>query len=333
MKLDAARQPFSITLIGSGLLLALFAARYFIAPYPIETPAATGMPLAAWLTRFSTANPRWSAAITLVLVMWISYIMIQLTVRYASATSRNYLPIPIFIITACGLFIPGETLAAYTAALLLILAIRQFISAFRKDYRFEEAFRGGLYIGLIPLLYAPAAVLLLLVPVLMSLYRRSSRELAVSLIGAVLPTLGAWFILWVSGEGVWFLFTEFWRSVSVRTIAWPPPFSIIFYICAGLAAVLVFTAIFWFVGNRKGMRTRQRKVMAHISLSFALIALSLGAPGSSLSVLPLLSIPAAMAIPYAFTDRQAALSTLAYYLLLLAVLALNLSPILGISIP
>lgn len=330
MKLNAAQQPFSVTVIGSGIFSALFAARYFIAPAAIEKPFTGGMPLAAALTGFSVSHPVWATAIVFLLLAWIAYIMIQLTVRYASATSRNYLPIPLFFAAACGIFVPAEALASYLAAFLVVLSTRQFISAFRKDYRFQEAFRGGFYLGMIPLLYAPGIVLLALIPTLMTLYRRSGREFVVSIAGALLPFAGAWFILWASGEETWTLFTELWRCLSVRGAAlYPAGIQVMAAACGLMILALVAMGIAWYLGNRKGMRTRQRKVMAHISLTFALLAASFAAPGSSLSGLPLISVPAAMAIPYAFSGRQAVVSSVIYLLITGTVFAINLFALFG----
>lgn len=324
MNFNAARQSFPLTVTGSVLFTGLFAARYFLAPRPVERPFTGGMPLAEALTRFSIANPGWAASIVFVLLAWIVYIMIQLTVRYASATSRNYLPILLFLITSCGIFVPAEALASYLGAWLLILATRQFVSTFRKEYRFEDAFRGGFYLGLIPLLYAPGAILLTLVPILMSLYRRSGRELTVSIAGSLLPIAGAWFVLWATGSDGWYLFTEWWRCVSHRGAPlYPAEFPILATACGGAIAILAMMAIIWFVANRKGMRTRQRKVMTHISLTFLLLAASFAAPGSSLSGLPLISVPAAMAIPYAFTGKQSIASSILYFLIIAAVFAMN----------
>ncbi len=335
MVFNAARQSLSFSAAVSLLLAALFAARYCLAPYPLEEPFAGGMPLAAALTEFSAAHPVLSLVMTAVLVFWMLFIIVQLTVRYASATSRNYLPAQFFIITACGIVIPGEALAAFPAAWLLLLSTRQFISSFRKDMRFEEVFRAGLYLGLIPLFYAPGAVFLLLIPAAMSLYRRSERELAVCLGGALLPVPAAGFLCWAFGESPVFIYREVWRCAEERPVmSWPSQIPIAASVVAGLVMVLSLIAVVWFLSHRKGMRTRQRKLMAHVSVMLLVSLLSLAVPGSSPAVIPLIAVSVAMAVPYSFSGRRmAAASSVLYCLLLLAVLALNLAPVLGITVP
>lgn len=328
MKLDAARQHFSLALISAAVIAALAGTRYLAAPYPVEMLTSQGMPAADALTRLVSADRGWGAATIFLLIALTAYIIIQVTVRYSSATSRNYLPMPVFAAAACGIAFPPEMAASYLAALLLALSTKQFISTFSKEYRFQEAFRGGFYLGVIPLLYAPAILLLPLIPIAMGLYRRSVRELIVSIAGGVLPFAAAWFITWGAGSGEWYIFTELWRCLSgggAAALPTTPAVSpILALCCAVLVAVLALAGIGWFAANRKGMRTRQRKVMVHISAAFVLMCASLAIPGSSLSCLPLAAVPAAMAIPYAFSGKLTVASSLLYFLILGAVFALNL---------
>lgn len=334
MTFNAARQSFAFSAAMSCLLAALFAVRFVVAPYAAEAPFMGGMPPAAAITAFSVQYPWLSVAIALFLLVRILFVVVQLTVRYASATSRNYLPSQFFIMAACGIAVSGEAVSAFMAALLLLFSIRQFISSFRKDYRFEEAFRAGFYLGLIPLLYAPGVLLLLLIPAVMSLYRRSLRELTVCVIGALLPVPGACSIYWVLGESPAFIYRELWRSaLESPAIQSPAQIPIVATVAAGVLAVLVITAMVWFLMHRKGMRTRQRKVMWHVSMLFAAMALSLLLSGSSASAAPLMAVLVAMAVPYAFSGRQALVSSILYCVAIAVFLALNLLPILGISVP
>jgi hypothetical protein len=330
---NVGRQSFPLVLTGSLMLAVLFFVRYFTSPWPVEAPFFGGMPLAASLTRWSVAHSGWSGVAGFVLMVWTILIVIQLSGRYVSVNFRNYLPIPIFIITACGIFVSSEALVSYLAAWLLALSTRQFMLTFRKDYRFVEAFRGGLYLGFIPLLYAPGAILLVLVPILSTLYRRSARELTVGIVGALLPLLGAWFIGWAMGGGVWYLFDEWWRLVAhrvapLRLVRLP----ITAIVCGGALIALTAIAIGWFVAQRKGMRTRQRKAMTHIALVILLVVLSFLAPGASLSGWPMLAVPLAMAIPYAFTFRQSIVSSVLYIIIIIATLVVNSLALSGISV-
>lgn len=334
MTFNAARQPFFLSATVSVTLAVLFAVRHAIAPGPVELPFTDGMPVAAALTRFSTAHPRLAMAAASVILLWIVFVIVRMTVRYSSATNRNYLPFQFFVITACGIVISGEALASFAAAWLLVLSTKHSIDSFRKNFRFEDAFRAGFFLGTIPLLYAPGVLLLPLIPIVRSLYRRSPRELAVGSVGALLPVPAAGFLYWAFGEDSSFIYRELWRCLSERpAVQWPGQIPVTALAVAALVIAITVAAVAWFLAHRKGMRTRQRKIMGHVSFMLLLILASMSIPGASPSVVPLLATGVAMAVPYAFFGKQALAWSIVYCVVLAAVLVLDLAPVLGVSIP
>jgi hypothetical protein len=332
--MNVSRQTFPFSAAVSVALGGLFAARSIFAPYPVEEPFTGGMPLAARLAGFSAANPGLSAVVVAIIILWIILAVVHIAVRYASATNRNYLPFQFFVIAACGICLPGELLASFLAAWLLVLSTKYFIESFRKDYRFEDVFRAGLFLGAIPLLYAPGVILLLLIPVALSLYRRSSREFIVCLAGVLLPVPVAGFLHWAFGEMPSMIYTEIWRCLSVRpAVEYPAQFPVTAAVAAGLVMALALAAVVWFLAHRKGMRTRQRNIMSHVSYMLVLVSVSAALPGASLSIIPLVSIPVAMAVPYSFFGKQALVLSIVYIVMLCAVLTLNVSAVAGVSLP
>ncbi|MDR0907216.1 MAG: hypothetical protein LBM63_01185 [Rikenellaceae bacterium] len=336
MTFNAGRQSFPLTVTSSVVLVALLFARYFASPYPAETLSPVGgMPLAEWLCLWAMSHPVWSDVALVVVVVWSAVIVTMLATRYVAPTSRNYLSMPVFVITACTVF-PPQALPAYLAAWLLALSTRQFMQTFRKDPRFTEAFKGGFYLGFIPLLYAPGAILWLAVPIVANLYRRSARELTTALVGVVLPVLGVWFVAWATGGDAWQLFEQWWRAVMTHSGT-----SLVFselptatLVCGGIVAPLTLIALVWSAKKRVEMRTRGRKVMTHVWITIVLLLLSFGLPGATFSGLPLLAVALALTVPpYSFAGRWSVVASVLYVLLLLATLAMNALPLLDISIP
>lgn len=317
----------------------IFALRYALAPYPSETIAAlsaeslatggTSMPLAAALTRFTT-EMGWLAALWAgLIVLWILIIVVQQSVKYTPATNRNYLPPQIFLAVATGLVIPGEALAGLLAAWLFVLSVRQFASSFHKDYRFPEVFRAGLYLGLMPLLYAPTAAIAPIVAIVsLSIYRRSWREFTVSLAGLLLPVPAAGFVHWAMGLPADFIYRELWRVATTPAGEdffrdfMPLPSTVV----AGVTAVLVLTGVFWAVTHKKGIRKTQQKFMLVSALSMAIVAVTALLPGTSPTIMPIIAVPAALCVPYAFSGKLAGISSIVYYVVIVACFALNLAP-------
>jgi hypothetical protein len=330
---NASRQSFPASAAICILMAALFVARYRLAPYPVETPFEGGMPLAALLTRFTTEWPWIAAALTLSVVVWTLLVVVQLTVKYAPAASRNYLPAQLFLVGAIGIVVSGEAPAALTAALLLALACRQFVFSLHKEYRFSQVFHAGFYMGVIPLLYAPAAAVALAVVIAaMSIYRRSMRETVVCLAGFALPVPAAGFIHWATGASGDFIYRELWRCSIERTVQ-TGLISISATAVAALPVILALVGIVRVLGHKKSIRKTQYKFVQHTSLVLLFTALSAAAPGTSTTLLALVAVPCAMCVPYSFHGKTATVSTVIYCLIVAAVSTLDLLPVLGIPLP
>jgi hypothetical protein len=331
--MNASRQSFPASAAICILMATLFVARYRLAPYPVEAPFEGGMPLAALLTRLTTEWPWIAAVLALLVVAWTLLFIVQLTVKYAPAASRNYLPAQLFLVGAIGIVVSGEAPAALTAALLLTLACRQFVFSLHKEYRFSQVFHAGFYMGVIPLLYAPAAAAALgIVIAAMSIFRRSMRETLVCFAGFALPVPAAGFIYWAMGAEGDFIYRELWRCAAGRTMQ--PEF--VSYSATAVAALIVIIALIGIVrvfGHKKSIRKTQYKFVQHTSLVLLFLALSAAAPGTSTTLSTLVAVPCAMCVPYSFHGKTATVSTVIYCLIVAAVSALDLLPVLGIPVP
>jgi hypothetical protein len=334
--MNASRQ----SLIGSAVictaLVALFAARYLLMPYPIESTFVGGMPLATALTGLTVQSPWIALACVAVILVWTLLLVVQMTVKFGPAGSRNYLPPQIFLILAAGIVISGEGLAALVTALLLTMALRQFVFAFHKDHRFGEVFNAGFYLGFMPLLYAPAAVIVLPVALCaLAVYRRSAREAVVMFTGLLLPAAGAEFIRWAVGSPQEPYWHEVWNHAMeqrhlLTQIQTLPRAAIV---VAGLVLLLVLSAMLWAAWHKKGIRKVQYKFVQQSSVTLLFVVASALVPGATTTLVALGAVACALVLPYAYANRTAGGATFIYCLVLLAVLALDLLPFWGVSIP
>jgi hypothetical protein len=332
MKLDASRQPFVFSAAMGVLMAALFVFRRLTMPYPVEETFTGGMPLASMLAAFGVAHPWWCAAVVLILTVWTLLIVVQLTVKYAPVTGRNYLPIQMFIMVSGGILVSGEILAAVAAAWLLVHAVRQFIFSLHKEYRFTEVFRAGLYLGIIPLLYAPSVPLLVLLPMAMVIFRRTFREGLVCLVGAVTAIPVAGFVHWAMGESAWFIYDEIWQRITEGEmfgfLDGVPSTSM--GIAGGAMLLLSLIAALWSLAHKKGARKKQYRFVLFLTLMLVVLLGTLAIPGSSATVLPLVAVSMSLSVSYAFSDKGTSIiSSLIYCVVLVAVFALNLLPVLG----
>ncbi len=331
--MNASRQSFVVSALICALLAALFVARYLLAPMPVEAPFEDGMPLAAALTRLTAARPWFAAAVAAMIVVWTLLVVVQLTVKYAPAASRNYLPAQIFLVCAGGMTVSGEALASLAVAWLSALATRQLAFSFHKGYGFTQVFHAGFYLGIIPLLYAPAAVVVPVIAIAaLVIYRRSGREMIVCLAGLLLPVMAAGFIHWATGDGAGFIRSELRRCTFEHLSVWEAlPLSGL-GVAVPLSA-LTLVGILWALGHKKNVRKTQYRFMQHTLLALLAVAASAPLPSTSATFFALAAIPCALSVPYAFSGKTALASTILYCLVLAAACASNLLPVLGIPIP
>jgi hypothetical protein len=326
---NASRQSFIVSALICIALGALFVARYRLMPYSVEAPFEGGMPPAAALTRLAVNQPWVALAIGAVMLTWTLMLVVQMTIKFAPAASRNYLPAQIFLILGAGIVISGEALASLTAAWLFTLALRQLIFSFNKERGFGEVFHAGFFLGFIPLIYAPAAVMVPAVAAsALLIYRRTGREAIVTLVGLALPLGSAEFIRWAvdaPGNPLW---REIWRCVIVhRNVVDTLPRTAAFVV--GGVMLLALVAVLWMAGHKKGVRKTPATFMHHTTWTLVFVVASAFVPGTSTTLAALLAVPGALIVPYAFAGRAGGFSTLIYCAILAAVLVLDLLPFFG----
>lgn len=151
------------------------------------------------VTDFQLAYPIWAHAAAVLCTLFTGLSLGRLSNRYNLYAGNCYLAIPLFGIAACGIAVAPAYLMQSLSALLLTLAFKNYCLAFRNGYGFNGLFRGSLYLGLLPLLTPRAIGLLLLMPLSVSLFHRTFRELSVALFGLSLPAFLLCYLCWSLG--------------------------------------------------------------------------------------------------------------------------------------
>lgn len=194
MNFDIARQP----IIPAFVTLLLVAGVANVAPTAAPEAVAPLSQLDGWLLDFEQSAPVWSRVMSFVLLLWTGLLMGRITVRYGLYATNSCVAIPLFGIAAACAW-PAAGLVGAVTLLLLALSTHNFCRSFRNGYAFDNIFRAGLYLGLVPLVYLPAAPLMLLLPAAVVLLKRTLRELTVTLAGMLLPLLTACYLNWATG--------------------------------------------------------------------------------------------------------------------------------------
>ena len=322
MKIDIARQP----LVPAFMTLFALAVAAMCAGIPVsDTSGAVrdALPLlGGQLARFQAAYPVWSKFAAGFMLLFTGMCAGRITIRYNLYTVGTCLPIPLYAIVACGIATGGNYLAGFAASMLLALATKNYCRAFCNGYGFDAIFRASLYLGLMPLVYAPALPLLLLLPLAVLLFRRTFREVVVATAGLLLPIFTACYVSWGSGAE----FTAPLVTVGQSAIEGMPlqlflDIPLPALVMAGGIVLLDLTALFFFLADIYAAGTKPRFILFY-NIGILVLALTLlCSPAATPEAFALLAVPSAILIPVFFVRIHRGMALPVYLFFLAAAFA------------
>lgn len=324
MKFDIARQP----LVPAFMTLFALAIAAICAGIPMPQ-AGTGadiggvLPLlGGQLARFQAAYPVWSKFAAGSMLLFTGMCTGRITIRYNLYTVGTCMSIPLYAIIACGISIGGNYLAGFAASMLLALATKNYCRAFCNGYGFDAIFRASLYLGLMPLVYAPALPLLLLLPLAILLFRRTFREVVVAVAGLLLPIFTACYVSWGSGAE----FTAPLIALGQSAIGGTPlhlfsGLSLSVLVMAGGVVLLDLTSLFFFLADIYAAGTKSRFILFYNIGILALALALLCSPAATPDAFALLAVPSAILIPVFFVRIHRGIALPVYLILLAAAFA------------
>lgn len=199
---NVIRQPLPVaTLTFLAVMVAAFVRTWITQEFAGGLPAVAA-PLGRHTAALRESWPLLSGAASVVMLSAAGFLTGRSSVRAELYPVRCFLAMPLFGVAGCGMVLSYDYLTQSLTLLLIALASRNFYNSFHRHYCFDRMFRGSLYTGLLPLIYAPAVGLLLLIPLVILLFRRTLREAVVALTGALLPLFFVSFAHWAAGGGV-----------------------------------------------------------------------------------------------------------------------------------
>ena len=181
---------------GEVLLIFLTAAAVWVSAFINPHPSGSfqydinPMPLYGLLRQILGANALYGAIFSSILVLLISFLIVNFNTNHFFITERTFLPGAIYIMLT-GLFPHYQLLnPALPASVFLMLAIRRIIEAYRKSGIAFNFFDASLLIGIGSLFYANLIWFGLLSIIGIAILRTGNvRELIISIIGLVTPAL------------------------------------------------------------------------------------------------------------------------------------------------
>lgn len=315
--MNITKQPLPLSLL---TLVGLVALAHYL-PVGGGVPGATAAestPLALWLSTWQGSHPTLSALLSSLLVLLEALMIARIGTRHSLYSGGSLIAMPLYALVAVGLFMPADYLVGVVAALLFVRALRNLAASMRNGLTFTPLFRGGLYLGALPLLLPPALLLLPLGVIALVLFKRTLREGIVLLGGLLLPLFTAAYLAWAFGGDFWApllqIATILHDGSALHLFRGASPI-LILQLMLLLSASLC--ALFYFQSSRYHSSSKARAILTLFSWSYLLTGAMLLLHGATVHLFMLIAVPTTLLLPYLFVRLRPLFANLLYGALLL----------------
>lgn len=318
--------------IGPMLLLILSALalwiQYFISPPRLmEVAGSDPMPLWGLVANALEGSPLLAVILSFALMLIVAIVMVRFNTSIFFIPRRTYLPALIYILLYS--LLPGEMVLnpALPAALLILAGMWRMVSSYRVNGMTFNFFDAALLISSAGMFYAGAVWFIILVIIGALIFRSpDSRELTVTIAGALLPWIVLYAVWYVTGGDV----AELTEIIRKNLFDQMPPVYwgrtlVILLAVAGLNFIPSLVAL---ASEMPTYKIRSRKTFELFSWMIVLSAaiyIFIPAVSAELNAITALPVAFIMANYYAFT-RRLTIAEIFFWLMVIMLIISRLWP-------
>ena len=212
-----------------------------------------------------------------------------------------------------------DYLVTAASALCGLLSVKYLHRCIMRSGSFADLSLGMLWIGLLPLLFVPAAVMAyVVVPVLVLVVRPSWRDWVVAIASLLLPLAAVCYVGWCRGG-------DFTAPVTAMYGAFMTPSGFEFFastnpagiLLLGVLIVMVVCSASLVVSDKYSLKVKARAAMRFNALLLVACAGMFFVPSCTSTVFVLAAVPAAMLLPLMFVRMGVGFTETLYRLALL----------------
>ena len=229
------------------------------------------------------------------------------------------LPIPLFGLLACGIFMPPNALAASSASLFFAIALYQLTRSLHVAGEKESVFVASMLLGATLLIYPPSIVLVGVLPIAILVLALSLQQVVLMIVGYLLPLFGASYIMWYCGSDFMLLSQNIIEYLAIPNMELGdkiPYFAILLVVA--VVAILVWGGVYSIISAEKMFMLARIRRALHLFLWVSTLSLSMIAiPACDLSACAIIAVPITIMLSLSFELLPKNYSTISYWVLLL----------------
>lgn len=244
-------------------------------------------------------------------------------VRLSLYPAYTLMGISLFGVVAASVMVSADYLLSAAAMAVMLLATKYMQRCIMRSGSYSDLSLSMLYFGLLPLIYAPAAILYAVIPLLVLVARASWRDEMVTLASLLFPPAALCYWSWCAGKGFTTPAIQIYNSMLT-----PAEFSFFgtinpaSVILIGVLLVMAMCAITLILSDKYSLKVKARVAMRFNALMLVVLIGMFFLPSVTATQFVLLASACSMLLPLIFV-RMGVGFTEFLYRLLLAAAAIN----------
>lgn len=263
--------------------------------------------------------PTLSAVVWALAAMFTGLSVGRYAAKYNIYPAYTLMAIPVLGVMATAVMVSGDFLVSSVAMLLMLHATKYLHRGIMRSKSFGDLSLSMLCYGAIPLVFAPAAILYVVLPLLALVVHHSWREWVVTVSSLIFPPLAVCYWSWCAGEE----FTTPIEQIYTATLAESEfhlfstlnPASIILL---GVIIMMVLCAVSLIISDRYSLKVNSRAVMRFNSLLLLSCMAMFLLPSCTATIFAIIALPVAMLVPLIFVRLGIGFTETLYRLMLIA---------------
>lgn len=264
----------------------------------------------------------------------LSVLMWGVTLMFAALDAGRYGPkftlypaytlmaIPIFGVVAGGVMVSGDYLISAAMLLLMLLGSKYLLRCIMRSESFSDLSLSMLCYGMLPLIYAPAALFYVALPILILTVRNTWRDWVVATASLLFPLVSVCYWGWCAGYDFLAAAEQIYSSMFTHSeFSFFSTLNIAGLALLGVIIIMVLCVISLIISDRYSIKVKSRAVMRFNAMMLGVVVVMFFMPGSTASLFALLATPISLTVPLIFVRMGVGFTESLYRIMLLAAAA------------
>lgn len=300
------------------VIAAVAVVRSVVAPTDGESVPNVATPLGRLLQELQQGMPVLAAVVWGVVMLVVGVNAGRYGVKYSLYPAYTLMAIPLFGIVAAGVMVSRDYLLTSAVAMCGLFAVKYLHRCIMRSGRYGDLSIAMLWIGVMPLLFAPAALMAYAVmPFLVLVARPSWRDWTVAVASLLMPLAAVAYVGWLGGG-------EFLAPVVAIYGAFMAPSGFEFFASTNPAGILLIGVLIVMtvcsaslvVSDRYSLKVKARAAMRFNALLLIACAGMFFVPSCTATAFVLAALPAAILLPLMFVRMGVGFTETTYRLAL-----------------